>query len=209
MKRDIRNNGIYQASFTAGGLLFKENEKAIPFLLEHGIERAQILRENPEYLGTNSVASRVRMVREILYKYKALNKSLWEQYMGLGRKDKCLLLHMSCLLTYSILRDFHFGVVVKKWKELSTMISLNDFAKFLDDAAGKHPEVNEWTESTRTKMGTVSIRILEEAGFIQHGKLTSPDPGEHFLKLIVKGGQAWYLEALLLPKPRRDELIKK
>ena len=209
MKRSIRNNRIYQAKFTAGGLLFKENEKAIPFLLEHGIERAQILRENPEYMGTNSVASRVRMVREILYRYKVLNKSLWEQYMGMGRKDKCLLLHMSCLLTYSILRDFHFGAVVKKWKEFSNLISLSDFAKFLDDAAGKHPEVNEWAESTRTKMGTVSIRILEEAGFIQHGKLTSPDPGEHFLELIVKGGQAWYLEALLLPKPRRDELIKK
>ena len=51
---------IYQAKFTAGGLLLKENEKAIPFLLEQGIENAQALREDPNYLGTNSFSSRIR-----------------------------------------------------------------------------------------------------------------------------------------------------
>ncbi len=208
MKR-IKSNRVYQAKFTAGGLLFKENEKAIPFLLENGLEQAHVLRENPEYLGTNSVASRIRMVREILYRYKAFDRELWEQYLLMPKKDKCLMLYMACLLTYPILRDFHFSMVLKKWKELSDNVRLADFFKFLNEVSGNHPEVDEWTDSTRTKMGTVSLRMLEEAGFIQHDKLMVPDPGEDFLSIVVYSGNAWYLEALLMTKSRRDEILKK
>lgn len=119
------------------------------------------------------------------------------------------MLYMACLLTYPILRDFHFSMVLKKWKELSDNIRLVDFFKFLNEVSGNHPEVDEWTDSTRTKMGTVSLRMLEEAGFIQHDKLITPDPGEDFLKTVIESGNAWFLEALLLPKSRRDELLKK
>jgi hypothetical protein len=60
---NIRNNIIYQAKFTAGGLLLKECDRAIPFLLQNGVEQARVLRDDPEYLGTNSLSSRIRMVR--------------------------------------------------------------------------------------------------------------------------------------------------
>ena len=199
---------IYQAKFTAGGLLLKENDRAIPFLLENGIENAQILRDNPEYLGTNSLASRIRMVREILYRFNSLDIKLWEAYIQLSRNDKRLLLYMSCLLTYPILRDFHFKVVMVKWKELSYQLKLNDFQKFLYNSTEQHPEIEEWTDSTNTKMGTVTLRMLSEAGFLEKGKLLAPDPSLSLLNLVVESGNSWFLEALLLPKLRRDELIK-
>lgn len=203
-----KGDRTYQAKFTAGGLLLKENDRAIPFLLEHGIENAQILRDNPEYLGTNSLASRIRMVREILYRFNSLDNKLWEAYLQMSRNDKRLLLYMSCLLTYPILRDFHFKVVMVKWKELSYQLKLNDFQKFLYNSTDQHPEIEEWTDSTNTKMGTVTLRMLSEAGFLEKGKLLAPDPSMSFLNLVVESGNSWFLEALLLPKPRRDELIK-
>jgi len=206
--KNMKRDNIYKAGFTAGGLLFKESEKAIPFLIENGIDNAQVLRENPEYLGTNSISSRKKMVREILYRYEALDKVVWNEYINFTRKDKCLLLYMSCLLTYPILHDFHFKVVLKKWKEISDQVKLADFHRFMDEATAQHPEIDEWTESTRTKMGTVSIRMLKESGFIVNGKLITPDPGISLLNLVVESGNSWFLEALLLPKPRRDELIK-
>ena len=208
-KRNKINKKIYQAKFTAGGLLYKECEKTIPFLVEHGVEEAHMLRDDPEYLGTNSLASRIRMVREILYRYKSLDRHVWEKYLELDRKEKCLVLYMACLLTYPVLRDFHFKVVLKKWKELSDQVRLADFYRFLDESTLHHPEIDDWTDSTRTKMGTVSIRMLEEAGFIQLEKLQPPDPSVAFLGMTVDSGNAWYLEALLIPKSRRDEFIKR
>jgi len=204
-----KENIHYQAKFTAGGLLLKECDRAIPFLIENGIGMAQILRDNPESLGTNSLSSRIRMVREILYRFKALDVMVWKDYPGLPIRDRSIVLHMSCLLAYPILRDFHFKVVVRKWKELATQVTLSDFRKFLDEVSAQHPEIEEWTESTQTKMGTVSIRMLEEANFIQHGKLKSPEVGLQCLNLIVNSSNMWYLEALLIPKPKREELIKK
>jgi len=211
MRRTSRNKSKpeYQAKLTAGGLLFKECEKAIPFLVEYGVDEAQELRDNPEYIGTNSVASRIRMVREILYRFNSLDKHVWGEYLHLDRKEKCLVLYMACLLTYPVLRDFHFKVVLKKWKELSDQVRLADFYRFLDESAVHHPEIDDWTDSTRTKMGTVSIRMLEEAGFIQHEKLQPPDPSVALLGMTVNSGNAWYMEALLIPKSRRDEFIKR
>lgn len=199
---------IYQAKFTAGGLLLKENDNAIPFLLENGVEKAQLLRDNPEYLGTNSLSSRVRMVREILYRFNTLDKKIWKAYIQMARKDKCLLLYLSCLLAYPIIRDFHFKVIMTKWKELSYQLSSNDFQKFLYNSAEQHPEIEDWAESTSVKLGTVTMRMLNEAGFLENGHVISPNPDNTLLNLMVESGNSWFLEALLIPKHRRDELIK-
>ncbi|GEM_PF-6264819 len=203
------DNTLYQAKFTAGGLLIKECDRTIPFLVENGIGEAQVLRDNPEYLGTNSMSSRIRVVREILYRFKAVNIKVWEKFNNLPLRDKAILLHMACLLAYPILRDFHFKVVVKKWKELSIQVTLNDFRKFIDEVSSQHPEIEQWTKSTQTKMGTVALRMLEEANFLQNGTLKSPEVSTQCIKLIVDSRNSWYLEAMLIPKPIRDELMRK
>ncbi len=90
--------------------------------------------------------------------------------------------------------DFQVEVVLKKWREMSRQIETIDLQMRLDEIASNYPEVDEWTEATKTKAITVYIRTLTEAGLLKKGQLLAPTGIESdFWTYFIQNGESWLL----------------
>lgn len=79
-----------------------------------------------------------------------------------------LTLFVAVLKTYPIIADFIEGVVAEKVRCFETHLEKSDWTRFLEVRANGDPEVLDWSEKSRHKMGQVVVRMLAEAGFLDN-----------------------------------------
>jgi hypothetical protein len=199
----------YTASFTSGALLFDEMERVVSFLASKSADR-QLIANSSEVLTINSAAAKVRQGRELLKRYDAVETSFWDFYSSLPDKDsRKFAVYYACLKTYPMLMDFQLEVVLTKWRQMSNSLDKDDMLKFLKWASIKHPEIDEWKESTLVKISRISILMLKETGLLVSGKLKPMILPDNFWIYFLEHGEGWFLEAMLLSKEQRQSLLKK
>lgn len=199
----------YTASFTSGALLFDEMERVVSFLASESADR-QMIANSSEVLTINSAAAKVRQGRELLKRYDAVEPAFWKFYSSLTDKDsKKFAVYYACLRTYPMLMDFQLEVVLTKWRQMSTSLDKEDVLNFLKWASIKHPEIDEWKESTLIKISRIAILMLKEAGLLVSGKLKPLVLPDSFWIYFLEHGEGWFLEAMLLSKEQRQSLLKK
>ena len=108
-----------------------------------------------------------------------------------------------------MLMDFQLEVVLTKWRQMSTSLGKEDVLKFLKWASIKHPEIDEWKESTLIKISRIAILMLKETGLLVSGKLKPMILPDYFWIYFLEHGEGWFLEAMLLSKEQRQSLLKK
>jgi len=77
----------------------------------------------------------------------------------------------------------------------------------LNKQSSQYPEIDAWSELTHNKISSVSIKILKDAGIYVDKKLTRVNLSPIFLKTFIAWGDPWFLQALLLNKEQRNEIL--
>jgi hypothetical protein len=202
-------NKKYTASFTTGALLFDEMERIVRFMADKYADR-QLISKTSEVLTINSEAARIRQSRELLKRFDSVDLKFWDFYRGLSDKDsRKMAVYYACLKTYPLVLDFHMEVVLAKWRQLNYNLDTTDVIKFLKWSESKHPEIDDWKESTFTKISRIVILMLKEAGILIKGKLHPVQLPERFWIYFLEIGEGWFLEAMLLSKEQRESLFNK
>ena len=199
----------YTASFTAGSLLLDETTRVLKYILNDELElkKNEIIKKN--IIKINSEAARKRVLQEIRIRNKVVDKSVWEIFGNAATREKKILLFYSTIKAYPILNDFMKDVIVNKWKSLKKDFNEREIEVFLDKKTAEHPEIEEWSETTRAKVIQVIQRILKEAGILVNDKLNALESAVHFWRFFIQFGDAWFLEYALLNREQRERIIEK
>lgn len=201
---------LYTASFTAGPLLTDETTAVVLFLLENNWSVDDFPIETAQHLKVNAQASRKRKYREVRNRIDAVPREYWEFFAELTTRDeKNAFLYFVCMKYYPLIRDFHFEVILNKWRMLDTDIAPENVAKFLIKASNRHTEIDEWTESTLKKIGQVVMLMLKEVGIVLKNKMRLIFLPDKFWLFFIQQGEGWFLEAMFLSREQRDYLYKK
>ncbi len=193
---------LYSASFTAVSLAFKETNSILSILKS---EQADDLlkdevRDN-KLLHIHSEQSRKRVVTEIRKRFNAVERSFWDIYEVLPEKDQRVYLFFVLLKCYHLLFDFHFNVVVPKWRSVEQKVTVSDFLSELYELAAKDKFVDSWSEQTKKKIASTYVVMLKQCGMLDEVTMNL-----HSLRLtdesyayFLRNNESWFLEACLLP----------
>ncbi len=197
------------ASFTAGALLFNEFVSVLALLRESDfVKLLDQERAENKLLKIRTESARKRVNTEIKKRARAVMPDFWKRFSGLQEDQQRLALYYIILKAYPLALDFHFEVVLKRWRSMQYSLDKFDLQMRLDEISSQDDEVNAWTDSTKTKTLTQFIRILREAGLMKTNQLIKPEIyDKSFWNYFIQMGEAWFLEACFLTKPEREALL--
>ena len=199
----------YSAVFATAALLYPEICAVLPIL--KGVVGAEVLdqdvKEN-KFLKIKSEAGRRNTVAEIKRRAKTVDASFWHFFEERSEQEQRLALLYLVLKTYALVHDFHFEVVLQKWKSLDFNVEKFDLQMRLDEISSSDEEVARWSDSTRNKLQTVYLRMLREAGLLGRTRLRKPENiDSSFWEYFIAAGAPWFLEACFLSKTEREAYL--
>lgn len=197
--KNTQNKTTYDASFTAGGILFNEFSNLKNYLLAEDFENIikNDIEEN-ELLAIATLAARKRIVLEILRRYKIMSSTFWRFFKDLNESEAKLTLFFVCLKTYPIVFDLHFQVTVNKWK-LGEALTEYDIQMRLDELSSTSVDVENWSETTLRKINTRYRKALEEAGLYTEETVHKPmSISESFWTYFKENDEIWFLDACFM-----------
>lgn len=196
-------------AITSGALLINEFEQLLPILSQPGIQEALLIESKENRLmKVKTEAARKRIITEIKRRIAFLPENFWSFYSGCDFDQRRILLFFIVLRNYEVTKDFQFEVVLQKWKRMETSLDSLDLKMKMDELASKNEEIGSWSESTQIKVVTVFLRCLREAGFLKSGKLTKlEEQPSWFWNYFNQIQEAWFLEACLLSKTEREQIL--
>jgi hypothetical protein len=197
----------YSASFTAGALLYEETLALHEYLNIENIDSILDQVRSSNLLKVNSESARMRIINEILKRYKSVDNDVFNVFASSSIKEQKVLLFYVCMKCYPLLFDFVFEVVIERWLSLDLIIKSDDVSRFLDMNTDQHPEIGRWSDLTKIKIRSSIIRIIKESGFIIDNRIKQIELNSGFLKNFVRWGDIWFLQAILLNKMQRGIII--
>lgn len=193
----------YSPSYTSGGLLLAPTISLIDNIISSDLNKVAFSKIN-----INSDAAKQRTLTELIKRFRHVPElKVWKAFSNSETKEKNLILYYICLKTYPMWFDFHFEIVLEKWKHMHVKIVKEDFLQFLERKIASHPEIEEWSDSTRIKAATVGIRMMREAGILIADQLQPPDVNPSAWHLFIEISEPWFLEAMFLNKSKRESII--
>jgi hypothetical protein len=180
----------YLLSFTAAGLMINESIR----IAEEYIKLGDWDSVNQAYKERNLLQSRTtsrsqRVFQEIKKRLRILSKHQIQALVdGSIEEQKQILWFVACK-RYQFIREFAVEVVHEKFLSMKSLVEDLDFDGFFVNKADWHPELNEITESTKTKLRTVLFRMLREAGILSDDHRIIPSvPSTRVVELIRNDG---------------------
>ncbi len=193
----------YTTAFTAGPLMPDKTA----MIVEEVRQGTPLDEVDWEVLDINSWQGRRRKMAEIKRRLKNANRSVWEDLPDLSTREKSLTLYYCCLKTYRLLFDFHMDVVLPAWRSSDRTIESYDVRRFLEQRAERHPEVDDWSESSWSKVRQVVLQMLRESGLLVENQLRKVNPPDGFWNRFVTVGDIWFLEACFLNEEERRRIV--
>ena len=163
-----QNNTVkYNGEIVAGSLLINESRKIARLLLNDADSDAwhkAIVIDN--ILQKRSPVAAKRQARLIKNRLSLMKPDLWE-IVDDGSSDVAIQALLSASIKHSrLVGDFMDTVIRQHWQTFQEKISTKDWKDFLEICAQVDPKVDEWTESTRSKLKQIVFRILAESKYI-------------------------------------------
>jgi hypothetical protein len=198
----------YKTTFTLGALLLKEADALLSGLGMVKGEQLDLSNMDFDSIPVNSERSKKKLGNEVLRRLTSIDV---EKFVPLfnngGVQDKKLLLFYSACKAYPLIADFMLDKVLDKWYNLDYELTAYDFQSFLYKQADTHPELENLTPNTRSKMAQVVLKMLSDLGMVQAGKLHRIEYSPEILRAIAQSGDGWFLQALLLNDHEREEFL--
>ena len=183
--QNSRNNR-YRLSFSTGGLFLQESLILCQefFVQEswEGVKREVFARN---LLQSKRRTSSQRSVQEIIERMKRLDARELEFFLEGSEDERKSLLWLAICRHYRLIQEFAIEVVREHYLSFRHDLVYEDFDYFLHRKSELNPELEELTESTRSKLRQVLFRILREAGLISSSNVIQrPFLSPRFVDLI-------------------------
>ena len=166
-KSKHNNTVTYNGEIVAGSLLINESRKIARLLLNDADAEAwhqAIVIEN--VLQKRSPVAAKRQARLIKNRLSLMKADLWE-IVDNGSADVAIQALLAAAIKHSrLVGDFMDTVIRQHWQTFKEKISVKDWKDFLEICAQVDPKVDEWTETTRSKLKQIVFRILAESKYI-------------------------------------------
>jgi hypothetical protein len=154
----------YSMSFTTGSLFHHESVKLanLYFEIKNWDEvRNSVISDNLLQARTQNTLKRV--CREIISRLKTLTPNEIELLIQGSSQEQSYLLWIAVCRRYRFIADFAVEIIREHFLSLKTVLRYEDFDAFLNKKSEWHPELDEITSTTRSKLRQVLFKILREA----------------------------------------------
>jgi len=192
----LEHHSIYDANFTAGGLMLESLDRLAPVLL--GIDVEQALREESEnnsFVGIKTLGARKRILSEVARRYRVAPTDFWRWYFERSAREKALASYFLCMKAYRLVFDLHHELALRKFRIGSELKAL-DVEQFLDLLGGKDEYVGGWSEETLKKLNTQFRKALKDANLLRGDELVAPSGiPVGFWDYFKEQKEDWFLEA--------------
>lgn len=187
---------LYDANFTAGGLLLDE------FIALEGImgapdahERLKREEEANEFMAVKTLGARKRILTELKRRNDVAPEGFWSWYYSLSKPEQALAAFYLCLKAYRLVLDLHMELGVKKYR-IGSDLKAYDVALFLDGIAGADEGVATWSPMTLDKLNGQYRTALKDAGLLEKDQLGKVfGIPQSFWDFFMQRGEGWFLEA--------------
>ena len=199
-KSKYNNTVTYNGEIVAGSLLINESRKIARLLLNDADAEAwhqAIVIEN--VLQKRSPVAAKRQARLIKNRLSLMKPDLWE-IVDNGSADVAIQALLAAAIKHSrLVGDFMDTVIRQHWQTFKEKISAKDWKDFLEICAQVDPKVDEWTETTRSKLKQIVFRILAESKYIastRSPKLLPVSIAPDVRKYLVKNLEDYVLRCM-------------
>lgn len=191
----------YDASFTAGGLLYTEFKSLIGILSSPDFEELINAEEQEnKVIAIPTSAARKRIIPQIIRRHKQAPIDFWDFFNEISDYEKKFCLFFLCLKTYPLLMDLHLEVTLKKFRT-GVNLETYDIQMRLEELMSYHEEVSSWADSTLKKVNTRYIRMLKDLEIYNGNILTRPVKARaEFWNYFKETNEQWFLEACFIAK---------
>ena len=187
---------LYDANFTAGGLLLEE------LIALEGImgapdahDRLKREEEFNEYMAVKTLAGRKRILSELKRRNDVAPEGFWSWFYTLSAQEQALAAFYLCLKAYRLVLDLHMELGVKKYR-IGSDLKAYDVALFLDGIAGADEDVGTWSSLTLDKLNGQYRTVLKDAGLLEKNQLGKVfGIPQSFWDFFTQRGEGWFLEA--------------
>lgn len=158
----------YDSDLIGGSLLVRECRVIADLLLDHADEEQwhqAIYTDNR--LQKRSLATAKRQARALRQRLERVDEPFWR---ALRDGDDELATQVAFVVTLErnlLLVEFIETVIRDAFIVRAEALAHYQWHDFLEDRANRDPAIDDWTESSKKKMGQVVFRILAEVGLVQ------------------------------------------
>jgi len=167
MLADSRSDERYSLTFTAASLRPELARIVAETYLECGDweeTRHRVLDKNS--LQARSPASGIRMEREMRQRLQTLTRDQLEIVANASADSRSAIAWLSVLKLNAFVFAFASETLRGKIEAQDPVLRPSDYERFLTSEAALHPEFERLTQSSKTKIRRVLIRMLREAGIL-------------------------------------------
>tara|TARA_B100000315_G_scaffold77107_1_gene70506 strand:- start:429 stop:878 length:450 start_codon:yes stop_codon:yes gene_type:complete len=147
------------------------------------------------------------MIQEIKKRYLVVGEKFYGNIDQFTIVEQKLVIFYSCMKTYKIIFDFMLDVIIEKWLSMDLEVDIDDVERFLDKKSNVQNDIDGWSSQTRRKIITVLVRMLNEVGMLENNTLVQIEAPDEFWRMFVANNDSWFLEAVLLSKEQRENII--
>lgn len=197
--KSIKVTEMYDANFTAGGLLFYEFNAIKNLLLsDNFMEEIHKEIENNNLIGIPTMSSRKRVIAEIKRRYSMAPIGFWHYFSQWNDKEMKFGLLYLCFKTYPLVLDIHIEVALKKFKIGNTMNAYDIQMRF-DEISSKNDHVAKWSDKTLVKLNVQYRKVLKDTGIYDGNHLYRPvNISQTFWKYFEDLNEDWFLAACFI-----------
>lgn len=190
---------MFDANFTAGGLLFGEFQAIESILLDVDFEnKIQVEEAENNLIGIATLSARKRIISEIKRRNLYAPNGFWDQFFSWNQLEMKFGLLYLCFKTYPLIMDIHIEVALKKFKTGNSM-NAYDVQMRMDEIASKDDHVSQWSNSTLEKINVQYRRALKDVGLYDGNNLIRPlKISPAFWQYFEEINEVWFITACFI-----------
>lgn len=196
----IKNKStIYDANFTAGGILYNEFVALKTILLSENFDYLiELEKKQNNIIGIKTLGSRKRIISEIKRRYAQVSLDFWHSFFEWNEVEQKLGLFFLCLKTYPLIFDIHFEVTLKKFK-IGNKLEAYDIQMRIDEITSNDEEVSKWSEKTFNKINVQYRKAIKDIGLYNGTTLKRETKARAvFWDYFKNNNESWFLEACFI-----------
>jgi len=184
----------YIMSFTTGGLFFSESVTVAKLYFDLGdwaLVRERVLENN--LLQARTVNTAQRVFREISSRLKLLTEDELQLLCNGSRQEQTYLLWIAICKRYAFIRDFAGEVIREKYLRMDLELTYQDYDVFFNAKSEWHEELEQLSDSTKSKLRQVVFRMMREAELLSRNNAITPALlTEKLGQVIAQDSPAWF-----------------
>ncbi len=198
----------YKYTFTVGKLMLEEFTIVAHILAFSDLRAEKERIVNNNLLNIKSESSRKRFFSEMLNRSDIIGRQFWKHFIDATYSEKALLLFYLLIKNYSLLFDLHKEVILPKVRTLDLGFNSEDVHMFFQNKSLEHPEINNWSQTTKTKIINSILLIYSRANLLNKNIITPTKQSNNFWFNFLTYGDKWFLEFAFLNKFERENILR-